>query len=224
MKNLEKLSKESNHDFALRTIKENIINLELKPGTLISEQDIANELNLSRTPVHEALQELSKTQIIEIMPQKGSLVSLINMNLIDEAVFMRSTIESAVTEEACRIASPEEILALEENVNLQEFYETKQNYDKIWILDNDFHKMMYKITGKMLCYYTIKTMNIHFDRYRELRLQTSNPSKIINEHKAMLEAFKNKNSEDAKSLIKKHLTRHYEDEQELRQKYPSYFL
>ena len=67
MKNIAKHDRESNRDYALRVIRENIINLELKPGTMISEQDIANELNLSRTPVHEAMQELSTTKIIEIL-------------------------------------------------------------------------------------------------------------------------------------------------------------
>lgn len=98
MKNTEKLPKESNRDYALRVIRENIINLELKPGTMISEQDIANELNLSRTPVHEAMQELSTTKIIEILPQRGSYVSKIDMALVDEAVFMRSNLECAVAE------------------------------------------------------------------------------------------------------------------------------
>ena len=109
MKNIEKLPKESNRDYAFRVIRENIIKLELKPGTMISEQDPAYELDLSRTPVHEALQELSKSKIVEVFPQKGSLVSLINLELVDEAVFVRATLESAITEEACKLATAEDI-------------------------------------------------------------------------------------------------------------------
>ena len=108
MKNIEKFSKESNRDYALRVIRENIINLQLQPGSMISEQDIADELHLSRTPVHEALQELARTKIIEILPQRGSLVSLIDMELVEEAVFIRSTIEVAVVELACRKATEED--------------------------------------------------------------------------------------------------------------------
>ena len=67
MKNTAKHEKETNREYALRVIKENIVNLQLEPGSMISEQDIANELNLSRTPVHEAMQELSSTKIIEIL-------------------------------------------------------------------------------------------------------------------------------------------------------------
>ena len=161
MKHTEKQTKESNRDFALRVIRENIVNLELKPGSMISEKEIADELHLSRTPVHEAMQELSSTKIIEILPQKGSLVSLINMTLVEEAVFVRVTIESAITEMACQKATEEEVQKLEENVTLQEFYYSKNNRDKIMELDNKFHKMMYEITDKMLSYQMVRTVNVH---------------------------------------------------------------
>lgn len=223
MRFTEKDKKESNREYALRVIKENIINLELKPGTMISEQDVADELKLSRTPVHEALQELANTKIIEILPQKGSLVSFINMKLVDEALFLRAAIESAVTEEAVEKSTEEDITALEENVGLQEFYYTKGNLDKLMELDNNFHKLMYRITDKMQCHYMVKTMNIHYDRFRELRIHTSDTKVVINEHKNILQAFKNKDSAKAKELILKHLNRLYVDEKDIRKKYPEFF-
>lgn len=223
MTNIEKNAKESNRDYAFRVIRENLINMELKPGSMISEQDIADELNLSRTPVHEALQELAKTQIIEVLPQRGSHVTLIDMKLVDEAVFMRSTIEAALTEEACKIATEKDIQDMEENVTLQEFYLKKNAVDKIMELDNDFHKVVYKITNKLLCYEIVQQMNIHLDRYRELKLHTIDPTSIIEEHKQIMETFKKKDSSSAKDLILKHLNRSYPFEQELRQKYPDYF-
>lgn len=223
MKNLDKDPKESNHDYAYRVIRDNIITLDIKPGSMISEQDLATELHLSRTPVHEALHELSKTKIIEILPQKGVLVSLIDMTLVDESVFVRSTIESAITEEACQKAEQADINMLEENVGLQSFYLTKNNLEKIMELDNAFHKMMYKITNKMQSYYMVKTINIHYDRFRELRLHTSNPAKIVDDHIKIFEAFQNKDSSRAKELILSHLNRSYIDEADIRKKYPDYF-
>ena len=127
MKNTAKREKETNREYALRVIKENIVNLQLEPGSMISEQDIANELNLSRTPVHEAMQELSSTKIIEILPQRGSHVSLIDMAHVEEAVFIRATIESAVTEMACKQATEQDLQEMEENVALQRFYYEKNN-------------------------------------------------------------------------------------------------
>ena len=223
MKNLEKLGKESNREYALRVIRENIVNLELAPGSMISEQDIANELDLSRTPVHEAMQELSSTKIIEILPQRGSRISLIDMTLVDEAVFVRATIESAITEMACKQATDKDIQELEENVTLQKFYYEKNNLDKIMELDNAFHEKMYKITNKMQCYYMVKLMSIHNDRIRELHLHSFNPELIIKEHKDILESIKNKDCEGAKNAISKHLSRKHIQEDEIKKKYPQYF-
>ncbi len=223
MKKTEKLEKETNREFALRVIRENIVNLELAPGSMISEQDIANELKLSRTPVHEAMQELSSTKIIEILPQRGSHVSLIDMALVDEAVFVRATIESAITEMACQQASDDDIQELEENVTLQEFYYQKNNLDKIMELDNSFHEKMYRITNKMQCHYMVRLISIHYDRIRELHLHSFNPERIINEHKEILEAIKNKDSTAAKNAINKHLSRKYTQEDEIKKKYPQYF-
>ncbi|MBP3742234.1 MAG: GntR family transcriptional regulator [Treponema sp.] len=223
MKNITKLPKESNREFALRVIRENIINLELKPGSMISEQDIADELGLSRTPVHEALQELAQTKIIEILPQRGSRISLIDMNLVEEAVFIRSTLEAAIIELACKSATEEDIQQLEENINLQEFYLAKDNLEKIMELDNAFHKYIYTMTNKMQCYSMIKLMNIHHDRVRELHLHTSNTSTVIEEHKKILEHFKNHDSTGVKELIEMHLKHLYLDEKEIRKKYEEYF-
>ena len=223
MKVTEKKAKENNRDYALRILKENIINLELKPGSMISEQDIANELNLSRTPVHEALQELSTTKIIQILPQRGSYVSLIDLSLVDEAIFMRSTIEVAVAELACEKASEQDLMNMEENLNLQNFFLEKQNIEKLFALDDSFHKNLYKITNKLQCYQMIKTMNIHLDRIRELHLQSTNPSSVVDEHKQIFSALKNKDKNRVKNLLNEHLTKLYSQENEIKKKFSNYF-
>lgn len=224
MKNIEKLPKESNRDYAFRVIRENIIKLELKPGTMLSEQDLAYELDLSRTPVHEALQELSKSKIIEVFPQKGSLVSLINMELVEEAVFVRSTLESVITKEACKIATPEDIKELADNVDLQELLLKQNNVDKFMELDNSFHQKMYSITNKMQCYYMVKSMNIHHERFRELRVHDGNRAIIITQHKQILQAFKDKNPDQAYEITHTHINRTRMDAQEIQKKYPEYFI
>lgn len=223
MKITEKLSSESNREYALRVIQENIVNLELKPGSMIYESDIAKKIKLSRTPIHEALHELTKTKIVEILPQKGCRVSFVNMTLIEEAVFMRATIEAAVTEEACKKATSEDIKELEENIRMQEFYEKSDSRDKIMELDNAFHKTMYRITDKLQCHYMVCLMNIHYDRFRELRLKTSAPRPIIAEHRAIFESFKAGLCEKTKDLVKSHLNRFFTDEKEIRAKFPEYF-
>ena len=223
MKNIEKLPKESNRDYAFRVIRDNIIKLVLKPGTMLSEQDLADELDLSRTPVHEALQELSKSKIVEVFPQKGSLVSLINLELVDEAVFVRATLESAITEEACKLASDEDIKYLSDNVELQEFLLKQNNIDKFMELDNLFHQKMYEITNKMQCYYMVKSMNIHHDRFRELRVHGADRTPILKMHRQILQAIIDKDPQAARDLTSEHIYRTRLDAAEIQKKYPEYF-
>ena len=74
----EQLARENGRDYALRILKDNIIRLEMEPGSSISDREVAAKLSLSRTPVREALLELAKAKVVEIYPQRGSVVSLID--------------------------------------------------------------------------------------------------------------------------------------------------
>ena len=109
MQLLERSPRETGREYALRTIKENIINLDLAPGSQISENELSAKIGLSRTPVREALIELSKVNIIEVYPQKKSIVSLIDYDLVEESRFMRNNLEYAVLDLVCEMATQEDI-------------------------------------------------------------------------------------------------------------------
>ncbi|MCR5799357.1 MAG: GntR family transcriptional regulator [Lachnospiraceae bacterium] len=223
MKTVEKLPTETAREYALRAIKENIISLDLAPGTGISENEIASFLGVSRTPVRESIQELSKASIIEIYPQKGSYVSLIDSQYVEEAVFLRTVLDTAVIEEACDLATEADIQKIEDNVALQEFY--LQNYatDKIYVLDNEFHRLIYVAARKETIHAMRSTILIHFDRLRSLSMMTVKDTKIVNDHRLMLDAIKNKDKETAKQLVEKHLNRYRIDEEAIRASHPEYF-
>lgn len=218
-----KTANETNREYALRVIRDNIINLEIKPGSLIGEQEIAYELGLSRTPVHEALLELSKSKIVDILPQKGCRVSMIDSALIDEARFLRSTVESALVEMACTMAKEEDFRTLESNLKLQEFYLANPAPDKIFELDNEFHMTLYKICNKMHCYYMVRLMSLHFDRVRNMSLYSVKELKIVADHRSLFEAIKSGDVPTAHAALNKHLSRFDFDIQAIQEHYPEYF-
>ena len=168
---LDRLPQESARDFAFRVLKENIVSLELKPGTLVSENEIAMELGLSRTPVREAIIDLSKVSIIETIPQRGSYVALIDSKMVEESRFLRKVLDEAVIIVACDLADKASIDAMEENVHLQEFYLEKSDTNKIFELDNNFHKLIYTAAQKDIIYDMRSTMMLHFDRVRTLSVE-----------------------------------------------------
>lgn len=219
----DRIPKETNREYAFRLIKENIIGLGLEPGAFVGEQEIANLIGLSRTPVHEALLDLSKTKIVEIYPQRGSRIALIDYDLLIESSFIRRTMETAVAELACSMATEEDLLNIEENVKLQEFYLTNPTGDKLMELDNEFHKSLYTIANKEQSYYMVSSMSIHLNRIRNMSLTTVKDLKIVGDHRAILEAFKSRNSEAVVALLEKHLSRYRCDIDLIIKKYPQYF-
>lgn len=218
-----KLPKESARDYALRVLKGNIISLELQPGTSISENELAAEIGISRTPVREAIIELAKAYLIEIYPQRGSFVSLIDPKMVEEARFLRRVMDTAVIEEACELADEEGIRLLEENVELQEFYLSKGMTEKIFDLDNSFHRDIYVVAKKDIIYDIHSTLMIHFDRVRNLSVVTVKNYGIVGEHRAMLEAIKAGDRKTASELVAKHLDHYQVDEKEIRSRRPEFF-
>ena len=219
----ERSQRETAREYALRVIKERIISLQLTPGSVVSENEIASSLGISRTPVRESLIELSQTQIVEIIPQLGSRVSLIDYNLVDEARFIRLVIETAIVELACHMAKEEDIIALENNVKLQEFYLQTVALDKLLDIDDSFHYELFRISNKLQTYNMAKNMAIHFDRVRSLSIYSVDELKIVADHREIAAAIRARDPELAKQVMTKHLSRYKLDEDGMRKKHPEYF-
>jgi DNA-binding GntR family transcriptional regulator len=215
--------KESAREYALRQIRENIISLKLKPGSSVSENELAKELGVSRTPVREALQELQKIDLIEVYPQRGSIISHIDFDVVEEMVFLRKVLEKAVVEELCDSIAEENLLELEKNIKLQEFYLDNLSPQKMIELDNDFHRALFVMCNKERIYNLMNGMLGHFDRIRTLSLYSVKDIKIVADHKAIINAIRAGDKEMAAELIVKHLSRYKLDQNEIMEKYPEYF-
>ena len=115
----EKKHKETGKDYAYRVLKDNIMSLELKPGELLSESDLSDKLSISRTPIREVIMRLKGEHLIEVKPQAGTYISLIDKELINEAIFMRKLLEKEVLRVACSELSDELFMELEKNLFAQ---------------------------------------------------------------------------------------------------------
>lgn len=219
----ERFPRETGRDYALRMLKENIINLELAPGSAISENELAAELGLSRTPVREALIELSKVKIVDVQPQKKSMVSYIDYDMVEETRFMRKHLECAVAELACGMASGEDIERLSENVKLQNYYLESGSAEQLMRLDDQFHQTLFEIAQKPQVFAMIQNISIHFDRVRRMSLDSVKDLKIVRDHAGITLAIRENRPEEARVLMEKHLSRYKVDAAAVRSKYPQYF-
>ena len=219
----ERLNGETGREYAMRVLKDNIIRLELEPGSIISDRELAAEMSLSRTPVREAFLELAKVKIVEIYPQRGTMVSFIDYNLVEEARFIRSVLEVAVVKLACGLITPEQLEELEGNIRLQKFYHRNPSTEKMLELDNEFHRMLFRIANKKQAYEMMDRITIHFDRVRNLAISAVKEHKWMEEHYEIYRRIRDNDPEQAARLMEQHLKRYQVDEGTIRRNYPQYF-
>lgn len=220
---LEKEKYESIGDYAVRCIEYNIINMILYPGVFISEKCISDMLSISRTPIREAFYRLEKLHLIEIYPQKGTMVSLIDVNIIQETSFMRRIIEKEIINIVCEKRSKEDIELLKKNIDEFENKINTKNFYELLMLDIEFHHILFSIANKNLIYNIMLDSIKHLNIFRIFNIMEMDIKRILVEHKKLFEYIKNKKTNKALELIEQHLTNVIADMSFLKEKFPHYF-
>jgi DNA-binding GntR family transcriptional regulator len=205
-------------------LRDEIINLYLEPGTSISEKELSEKYSVSRTPVRESRVRLAQEGLVNIYPQKGTVVSLIDLSAVEEGRFLREHLERAVVKEACKEFSQENVLALEMNLKLQKMYIENNDYKKLFEADEEFHKIIFEGSNKKRVWNSINDGSTEFQRIRMLRLVTNSSwDNIYLQHKEIFNAIKNKSPEIAEDFMKEHLNMVTFDKNKIKEKYPNYF-
>ena len=218
------VSKNSTSKTIYYKLREEIINLQLVPGTNISEKELSEKYNVSRTPVREAFVRLSQEGLLSIYPQKGTVVSLIDLSAVEEGRFLREHLERAVIKQACDEFPQEKIFALEMNLKFQKMYMQDHDFKKSFEADEEFHRIIFEGCNKKRIWATIHEMSTDFQRIRLLRLATNFAwDNIYLQHKGIVESIKNKTPEMAEEVMKEHLNMVIFDKNQLKESYPNYF-
>ena len=221
---LNRLSGEGAREYVLRVLKKNIIECALKPGQMLSENALTEELNVSRTPVREALVELSKIDLIEVLPKRGSRVTKINYALVEESNFARKVLEKAIVEICCDLEKPQDFFSLEENLKLQKRFLYMSNQSRLLELDDEFHQLLFQMAKKSHVYDYLEDIRIPFDRIRYLSLLVIFDLQTVNDHIEILNAICQRNKEEALAVMDKHLSRYLYDKAVIMERYPDYII
>ncbi|WP_424767418.1 GntR family transcriptional regulator [Paenibacillus sp. sgz302251] len=223
-------------DFSLRTqpistrdavymqLREQILKLELPPGTPLSENETSVLFKVSRTPVRESFVRLAQEGLVHVLPQRGTFVALIDTALVEEARFMREQLEKAVIVLACQHFPDQQMSELELNLQRQEACVRAQDDKSMFELDEAFHRILFDGCSKSNMWAVMQQMNAHLNRSRMLRLvDDHNWEHLYEQHCSMLEAMKAKDTTRAERLMKEHLSLNIADQALLKEKYPNYY-
>jgi DNA-binding GntR family transcriptional regulator len=205
---VEILKKEKNqpiHQWVYQTLRNSIIKLILQPAQPISENDVSEALGISRTPVREAFIRLAEDGLINITPQKRSIVSLIDLEQAEEARFVRLAVEKAVLREACRRLSPADLDALEINLQEEETCLAEKAFDRMLIVDNDFHRLIFRGCAKERSWLYLKKLDYNYDRLRVMVMPFS-IDRIISEHGRIADLIRKGKADHVEDVLDSHLT------------------
>lgn len=221
----EKIHNENNRDYIYEILKQNILEFKLLPGDSISENDLSTLFNLSRTPIREAFIKLSEDGLLNIYPQKGSFISYIDLDSINESLFIRKSLEISILKEAILIFSPENIKELKRIIGFQKtLLSTQASPCELFDIDNKFHQTIFEACGKKNVWKFISNVSLDFTRLRFLSsTEKVVIKKIISQHEAILKIIETKNFDAVTELINNHMSNFLDKIEFLKEKYPGYF-
>lgn len=117
------------------------------PGQAISENEIAEMLQVSRTPIREALQRLANEELIHVVPQRGTFVARLDLVRVREALFTREAIECAALERiACKLVEAD-VQRLQRIVTDHRGAVRRDDLTSIFAADDAFHRTLLEIAG-----------------------------------------------------------------------------
>ena len=193
--------------FAYRTIKENILRLDIKPGEELKEADSLHTLNMSRTPLREALILLKHDGLVEAVPQKGTFVTKIEKEKFEAEKLLRLTVEEKIFLMACENFPEEYLKKLEENLKKQKYImDTSRDYVEFHYTDLEFHQLVFEGVGYKNLFEL--TNDKCFDYQRVAVLFCSDKLRddfIFKGHQELYQIIKEKRKENVEKALSKHL-------------------
>jgi DNA-binding GntR family transcriptional regulator len=206
--NTKKGESTSKQQLAYNRIKNLIISNSLKPDTLIVERKICASLNISRTPLREALRRLASEGFVEIIPEKGAFVSHVRLEDMIDIFELREVLESLAIRLFIIRAPDEMVEKLEEcfKAQLDAFKDGKNSL--AMEKDMEFHRIF--IVGsknrKLRDF-----LNTILDQAARIAISRADDTELIKtsieEHRNILKAVREKNTVLAEQLVKNHFAR-----------------
>jgi DNA-binding GntR family transcriptional regulator len=211
-------------DAVYASLRKNIINLNLVPGTAVSEKEISLKYEVSRTPIREAFIRLSREGLIKVIPQRETLVSLIDLDRVEQELFLRESLEMAVLKPFIGRCQPDHIAKLEKLVEAQAAAFDRNEYINFMLFDDHYHQVFFEVAGHKLGWEVLESMCGHYHRVRLLSVWLNGIAQnIISQHIELLSAIKKKDLRESRLKLNRHLNKLHTEEKMLREKFPNYF-
>jgi GntR family transcriptional regulator, rspAB operon transcriptional repressor len=189
-----------------QTLRQAILSLAYRPGEILRKPDICDALNVSRSPVSDAVTRLHVEGLVDVIPQAGTFVARFSMQEIHEGAFLREAIEVAAIEWVASRISDEQLQLLRRNLTVQAALVTDADIAGFYAMDAALHELLLSFTGFPKLALVSETAWLHVNRARQLILPV--PGRLqatLIEHQAILAALEARDPVAARQAVQVHL-------------------
>lgn len=208
---MKAIQKKTLHEEIANNLREMIMSGELREGDKIKENEFCELMDISKTPLREALRVLSAEGLIRLIPNRGSYVTTPTFKEIKEMFDVMRVLEGVCARTAAEKMSNIDYeklkkihLQLEENFRLKD----QKRYIRI---NNKYHSFVQELAGNKTLNQIVNGLRqkILLYRYKSLNL-SGRFEQSIQEHRDLLEAFRKRDAEKAELLMKSHMKKQSE--------------
>ncbi|WP_316980410.1 GntR family transcriptional regulator [Shumkonia mesophila] len=187
-------------------LRSEIISLNLKPGHVLSESELASWLGVSRTPIRQAVKKLEEEGFVDSVPHLGTFVSQLRIEALIEAQFVRESLECALIKLAAKRINAASEVALRGILEQQEEAFASNDFLRFYALDQEFHKFVCSLAGMPGIWKTVEVVAAHLNRVRRLSLPLpSVPTEIVGQHWDIFNSLVERDPAGAERAMRKHL-------------------
>jgi len=190
---------------AYKIVKDKLLNLEYEPGSRIREDLLAQEISMSRTPVREAINQLSAEGLVNNIPRKGIFVVQLTPQEISHFLDIREVLEMLAVENCIKNIDQSQWEILEEIQKEFALALADDDFKRCNTLDSQFHLEIAKVSNnkKLIEFLGEIEDFMHIARAIEKKTQPKQKNELtLHEHRTILEAIKNKDSDKARTAIR----------------------
>lgn len=189
-------------------LKQAIIRGEVPPGDRLVESRLAGALDISRTPVREAIHKLEREGLLRKLPKGGFAVMNLSREDIEETFGIRCVLESYAARLAAENYNEEELLPLEEKIREFQKCLDKGQLDELPRINTEFHSLFYALSRSPKLIKMINDLRDQIFRFRKILLKKDKWAEVSNDdHRKILEAIRERDVNRVERVVKQHIAR-----------------
>ena len=193
---------------AYKQLRDSIMTFHLKPGQIYNEINLAKEFGISRTPVREALLELSAQGLVTFLTRRGVRINHFSKRDVEEVFELRKAIELAVVEKISRRSADLDVAKLERT--LERHIEAIKKADRLVFLraDRTFHTTLAKLTQNRRLVSILGNIGDMIQMMGvEALMRPGRMEEVLEEHQSVLKFIRQTREAEARQAMDYHLDR-----------------